>query len=124
MEGGGRDGGRTPAGRIVSALLASVGATVGAAAVLALAAALVRVLRKLAAIEDVVCGRPANVWLGDAEVPGIASRMRVVEERTRTLEGNGGSTLADAVRRTETKVDVLAVRMDDHVRNHPGPGGP
>lgn len=83
-----------------------------------------RAMRKLAAIEDVVCGRPADPWRGEAETPGIASRMRVVEERTRTLEGNGGSTLADAVRRTETKVGTLAVRMDDHVRNHPGPGAP
>lgn len=82
------------------------------------------IAQEQAAIRDVVCGQPADPWRGEDEVPGIATRMRAVEERTRQLVPNGGSHLADAVNRTEVAVATLTARYEDHVRNHPGPGAP
>ncbi|OHV42175.1 hypothetical protein BBK14_11170 [Parafrankia soli] len=88
----------------MSALLASIGATVGAAAVLALAAALVRVLHKLGAIEDVVCGTPADPIRGLREVPSVAERLRVLEDRVTARD-----EVADRLVRLEAW-------RDEHVR--------
>lgn len=85
-------------------LLISIGATLGAAALGALGAILVRIVRKLAAIEDVVCGTPADPIRGLREVPSVAARLLALEETVAARD-----EVADRLARLEAW-------RDEHVR--------
>lgn len=82
-------------------LLVSIGATVGAAAALGLAAALVRLLHKVGAIEGVVCGEPADPIRGIPAVPSVGARLATLE--------------AAVLRDQEARLSRLEARWDEHM---------
>lgn len=88
----------------MSEVLASVGATVGAAALIGLAAALVRLLRKVGSIEEVVCGTPADPIKGTDPVPSVGKRLADLEKAT-----SARSAL-------EARVAAIEAWRDEHAR--------
>ncbi|WP_329251840.1 hypothetical protein OG417_07860 [Actinoallomurus sp. NBC_01490] len=69
--------------------------------------------------------RPLKRWLA-AEVGAPLQQARQVAEDTHSkttaieaeVSHNHGTSLKDAVTRTEQKVDTLSARFDDHLRTH------
>lgn len=68
--------------------------------------------------------RPFRRWLRE-QIREMRTAAEETRDATNAIQGevtpNHGSSLKDAVTRTELKVDRLDQRFTDHLTNHPGP---
>ena len=80
--------------------------------------ALATAMPLLGAVARLFIVRPLKRWLA-AEVGAPLAETRTNSAEIRAeVSHNSGSSLKDAVRRVETKVDTLTLRFDDHLRTH------
>jgi hypothetical protein len=70
-----------------------------------------------------VAVRPFRRWLKE-QINQTRGAVEAVQETAQAVHAevtpNHGSSLKDAVTRTEVKVDALAQRFADHIDHHPG----
>ncbi|MFD0883720.1 hypothetical protein ACFQ08_04010 [Streptosporangium algeriense] len=67
--------------------------------------------------------RPLKKWVAE-QVGMVRESTAAVQETADKVHAevspNHGQSLKDTVNRTESKIDMLTQRFDDHLRNHPG----
>lgn len=74
-------------------------------------------LGALAIVARYVIVRPLRAWITEQITHRVAGPLDAVQAE---VTPNSGTSMRDQITRIERTVELLSVRLDDHIRLHPG----